>query len=728
MKRILWLVATLLTLVLILAGASVLILTTRSVELDVTAFKDRISATLLEHTGLGFRVDGELHLRVGPSLGLKAQGLHVRNPALSEAGDLLDAELAALEVDALPVLSGRLEPTFLRLEGAKLNLARDRAGDWNWQPGATGDGADTDRDGDAPKEGFLLPDGLRVVGKDVRINYKDGRTGVASESVLNSVDLEPAADALKVALDGTVDGYPLVLRGTTATLSQLIDGSRAIPLDLQGNLLGLSVNAKGNLANPRTGAEISAALRIEGRSLAGLRPWVGEQIAAKGPVNASLDIKGGGKAYELSDFKVAIGKSRFDGGLKLNLSGQKPNLDLELGIEEVDLTPLLESGNEVAGHPAPEDTGSGTGLFSDEPLSVAWMDSVELTVHVRLRNLITPYTSVRNVDMDASLTGGNLSVKGAGKGEDGRSESFDFQFNSGVEPPVASLSYKGDKLLLEPMLAGTRARGTIKGEVDISANLKATGNSGDQLAKSLNGKLLFLIERAKADLRQLDRLTPGVANLFGQLASPKAKSATMNCGLAAFDFQGGKTEVHILVDSPVSTVVAHGDLDLGAETLNVRVTPHAKGVHLKIAAPVVIHGPLASPDYTIKKGYLLVSLTELVSKVAVPQLLLVEAFGEAIAENPCVKIASGKVDPEQAEPLDAVTQPVETVVKGAGAIVEGAGTAVKEVGGAVIKGTGQVIKGVGSAIGGLLGGGRSQGEASSEKDSEQQGGGAFLEE
>ena len=728
MKRILWLIATLLTLGLILAGASALVLTTRSVDLDVTAFKDRISATLLEHTGLEFRVDGELHLQVGPSLGLKARGLHVRNPILSEAGDLLDAELAALEVETLPVFSGKFEPTFLRLEGAKLNLVLGKAGDWNWQPGAPNEKADGNRDGEAPREDLLLPDRLRVVGRDVRINYQDGRTGSASAAVLKAVELEPAQDALKVKLDGTVDGYPLVLRGNTATLSQLIDGSRAIPLDLQGNLLGLSVNAKGNLANPRTGAKISASLRIDGKSLAGLRPWVGEQIAAKGPVKASLDIKGGGKAYELSDFQVAIGKSRFDGGLKLDLSGQKPNLDLKLGIEEVDLTPLLEPGNAAAGHPAPEDGGRRTGLFSDEPLSVAWMDSLELKAHVRLRNLISPYTSVRNVDMEVGLTSGNLSVKGAGKNDDGRSESFDIQFKSDVQPLVASLHYKGDKLLLEPLLAGTSARGMIEGEVDISADLKATGNSGNRLAGSLSGKLLFLVERAKADLRQLDRLTPGVESLFGQLAVRNAQSAQLNCGLAAFDFRGGKTKVDILVDSPVSTVIGHGDLDLGAETLKVRVTPHAKGAHLKVDAPVLIHGSLSSLDYTVEKGELLVSLTELASRVAVPQLLLLDAFGEAVAENPCVKIAAGKVDPETAEPLEAVTKPVESVLKGAGAIVEGAGTVVKDAGGAVIKGTGQVIKGVGGAIGGLLGGRSSQGESSSEKDSEQKGGGAFLDD
>jgi hypothetical protein len=217
-------------------------------------------------------------------------------------------------------------------------------------------------------------------------------------------------------------------------------------------------------------------------------------------------------------------------------------------------------------------------------------------------------------------------------------------------------------------------------------------------------------------------------NLFGLLTRPNADSAELNCGLAAFDFQGGRTKVNVLVDTPVSTVVAEGDLDLGAETLNIRVSPDAKGVHLKVAAPVVIQGPLASPDYSVEKGHLLVSLTELASKVAVPYLVLVDAFGDAVAENPCVKIASGKAEARQAGPLNLVTKPVETVTKGTGNLVKGTGAVVKDVGGAVVQGAGTLIKGVGGAVGGLLGGRRSEDDSGSDERRGQEGGSPFLDE
>jgi hypothetical protein len=85
----------------------------------------------------------------------------------------------------------------------------------------------------------------------------------------------------------------------------------------------------------------------------------------------------------------------------------------------------------------------------------------------------------------------------------------------------------------------------------------------------------------------------------------------------------------------------------------------------------------------VEKGGLLRTLTDLVSKVALPQLLLVDAFGSAVSTNPCIKIASGQIDQQRDGPV--------------GTVLEGTGK--------VLKGTGEVLKGVGDAVKDLLGGG-----------------------
>lgn len=150
------------------------------------------------------------------------------------------------------------------------------------------------------------------------------------------------------------------------------------------------MDAKGKVADPKTGAAMDATLSVAGKSLTGLRLWVGDALAGLGPVEAKLTAKGGGNAYRLAPFELAVGKGRFDGSLGLDLSGTRPRVDLDLGIAEVDLRPLFKGTKVVAGSPTQPSRGSGR-LFSETPLPTSWLGAADVAARVRIRNLVTPY-------------------------------------------------------------------------------------------------------------------------------------------------------------------------------------------------------------------------------------------------------------------------------------------------------------------------------------------------
>ena len=126
------------------------------------------------------------------------------------------------------------------------------------------------------------------------------------------------------------------------------------------------------MADPKTGAAMDATLSVAGKSLAGLRPWVGDAVAGLGPVKAKLTAKGGGNAYRLAPFELAVGKGRFDGSLSLDLSGTRPRVDLDLGIAEVDLRPLFKGTKVVAGSPTQASRGSGSRTISITLVTALW--------------------------------------------------------------------------------------------------------------------------------------------------------------------------------------------------------------------------------------------------------------------------------------------------------------------------------------------------------------------
>ena len=87
---------------------------------------------------------------------------------------------------------------------------------------------------------------------------------------------------------------------------------------------------------------------------------------------------------------------------------------------------------------------------------------------------------------------------------------------------------------------------------------------------------------------------------------------------------------------------------------------------MSVATPVVVEGPLAAPGFRVEEGGLLGTLTELVTKISIPSLILVDAFGDAVKESPCAVMLSG--GPSRSSTTSGA---VRGVGKGAGSLVRG---------------------------------------------------------
>ena len=670
MKKLIWLTAGTVALALVLLIGAALVVMLVPLEIDLTPYAAQIARELQNRAGLALRVDGPLALRTGPVLGVRAKDLHLRTTGGSKDADLLSSGRLAVEVQTLPLFSGVLQPRLLELEDARLRLDRDASGRGNWE--ARG----ADRRGQEAKEGEglrLVADDLRLRVRNLSVDYADAVSGDRLQGRVQAADLEPSEDGLQVVLDASVNGHPWRLKGRTATPSRLIGRGEPLPVDLEGEVFGLRVQAHGNLVDPRTGAAMAAELRVHGESLTGLAPWLGDQVSKVGPVSTVLQVAGGKNRYRIERFDLSLGNGRFDGAATLDLEGDRPEVQLTLGVSEIDMRPFLKGRKELkarGGKPRGRKPAA-------ERLDLGWMAAADLSAKVNVTNVVMPDATLNDTKIDVELLDRRLSIAANGHAQGGRAYSADLSLDGTADPPSATLRFKGEKLLIEPLVAMTEAEGLIRGDVDVSAKLNTTGNSAERMAAALEGDIVLLIERAEADVKGLDQLVGGVNALVGQLVTPGQKLAKVNCGLAELAFSGGRGQVKGLLDTPYSTVVAQGDLDFGTQTLSLRVSPTPKRATLSVASPVRVHGSLHAPAIEIEEGGLLLTLTDLVSKVALPQLLIVDAFGSAARENPCVRIAAGELVQEQYGTVGTVVKGAGTVLKGTGKVLEGVGDAVK---------------------------------------------------
>jgi hypothetical protein len=133
----------------------------------------------------------------------------------------------------------------------------------------------------------IVADRLHLRIRDLGVDYRDTVSCDRWPGRVQSADGDPTGDGSRISLDASVNERPVRLTGTIPTPRQLIRRGESMPADLAGELLGLAVQAKGTLADPRAGGEMVATLSLQGDSLGALAPWLGDDASKIGPVNAT---------------------------------------------------------------------------------------------------------------------------------------------------------------------------------------------------------------------------------------------------------------------------------------------------------------------------------------------------------------------------------------------------------------------------------------------------------
>ncbi len=682
-KLLLWLL--LLPVFLIL-----LLVVTGPWEFDLSGQRERIGGLLQDHLGWEMQVEQGPVLTLSGQLGLSAGGLRLANPAWTEAPELIRAERIEVAVDLWPLFFRRLEAAAGRLSGGEVRLHWDAAGRSNWQP-ATGEGAAKPARGSGLD--WQLPDSWDVQVEDSSVDYRHLRDGTSYDLTIRTARVEGASGAVEVAvaLDADVDGNPLTLQGRIGRFRDLITGSRPYPVDLSLNLLGVQGKAKGVLVNPLTGADADLKVELNADSMAGFRPWLGKYTERLEPLQAELRVHGSGQTYSAELLRLDLGDASVRGDLGLDLAGERPRVKASVKSRDLDLTPWLARRRSEAGEPParevpaeadPAKSAPAPKLFSAQPLPWDSLRALDAQVLVEVERLRTHGVEVAELRLELELEQGRLQTKLNGVVQGDRDYSLTAVVDGRSSTPELTLNLDGDNLRLANLAEFTAAHGLVEGELELLVDLKGRGRSPSAIMASLDGKALALVEDGRADVRRLDNLVGGAGALLGQLVTAKDQLARVNCSVNGVLFERGQGKVQALLDTDYSVVVGTGTLDLVEERVDLRVVPKPKGVTLSVAAPVLVKGPLSAPAFELEPTGILIKLTDLVAKAALPHLILVEAFGDAVSDSACGALMAGTSAEEPKKPaasgsVGAVAAGADSVVKGTRGVIQSTGDTVR---------------------------------------------------
>ena len=154
------------------------------------------------------------------------------------------------------------------------------------------------------------------------------------------------------------------------------------------------------------------------------------------------------------------------------------------------------------------------------------------------------------------------------------------------------------------------------GALEVDVDLMASGSSAHDLAASLSGDLLIMIEDAVLmnDFVELagSDLIMETLNKLNPFAK-KDPTTELRCGLIHFSADNGQllTKKQLVMETSKMEIVGDGNIDLASERLNITMTPNAKsGIGVNVGSLVKfmkLGGTLANPRPAADAGGLLKS-------------------------------------------------------------------------------------------------------------------------
>ena len=320
-----------------LAGLAVFI-----ARFNPNAYAPQIIAAVQQATGRTLTINGPIRLQLSLTPTLAASGLSLSNPGGFTDPALLTLDQAQAQIALMPLLHRQVDVLSLKLDGLKLYLERDQAGEADWNFGGTvtqpsNPAVPAPAASTKPPYKFAL-EAVELDNGQITLRPQ----GLGQPSIIQLTRLTGHASSLTAPLhlsgSAAIGAAPLTLQGVVGPVARLTStGSTPWPVDLSFGFAGASATLQGQITRPQSARgynlTLSAAIPALEAVGAALPPnWLGGvPLPALHNVTASATIiDDGAPLPAISNVSVKAGESALTSlypGLTLAaLNAQMPSL------------------------------------------------------------------------------------------------------------------------------------------------------------------------------------------------------------------------------------------------------------------------------------------------------------------------------------------------------------------------------------------------------------------
>ncbi|MCZ2495254.1 AsmA family protein [Xylophilus sp. Kf1] len=448
------------------------------------------------------------------------------------------------------------------------------------------------------------------------------------QAAVKDADAAPRNDRYATRYDFRGSYREARFKGHALTGEVLSFQESGVPFPLKGELDAgtTQLAVEGTIADAANISGIDVRLRIQGRTLANLYPFLLLPLPATPPyrLQGHLVLQGG--RYSMEDIVGTIGSSDVRGKAAYVQREPRPLLTADLHsrlLDISDLGPLIGvQTRETGGKPA-----VSQGQTADRP-AARQQEKAADPRHILPAGSFDG-SRLQKIDADVDLEAARLkapttlpleSLKASLHLHDGvmKLTPLDFGFAGGTiasqwtldarQPVIATEAQVDFRRIQVAKLVPASAEKIAQGAGTLGARirLKGTGNSIADAAAKADGEVSAAIANGR-----ISNLIDAAAGLNGGkvlgLLAGGDKTIAVHCGGLAFDIRRGKGVARLfVVDTEQTQILGTGGFDLAQETFDLKIEPKPKrpGI-LSLRTPVRVFGTFKEPDYSLEKGPLL---------------------------------------------------------------------------------------------------------------------------
>lgn len=600
---------------LIIAGAVVLLVAAILLLLsreDWNFARGPIARFASARLGRAVRLDGDLRahlLSLTPEVDVG--GLKIGNPAWAGPGDTADVDLARLQARLMPLLALRLDMPLVELRAMRLDLRRDKTGRENWalNPQSTGQPLKL-----PPINRFLIRDGrLHLVDETRNLSF----TGQveASETPVSQAHLSQGGRGFRLEGGGKLnqEAFRMLASG-----GPLIGVRRDHPypfrMDVQAG--PSHIVADGQIARPFDLGALSGTIRLDGPDLARLYDLTGVTLPSTPPYRLSAHFERQATRYSFTGLGGTVGSTDLEGQLMVDRVRGRRTLTADLVSDHLYFPDLLAMmggpPTRAAPAPAPATPAQITlpvgpakpaaakpnrRLLPDAPLYVERLRVMDADVRYRARSIRSGLFSVRRGAVSLTLKNGVLSLDPVGLDFDQGRLFGHIRIDAQGSPVKTDLDMRASNFGLEQLLTQKGPQPALEGVLEARAHLSGAGGSVHAAAAATNGEVVVAIPHGQMRQAFAELMGINVGRGLFLLLPKSPKQTDMRCAVAQFEVRDGMMNVQqMVIDTGVVTATGSGSINLGAESLNLKLKGHTKHPELlRIWTPINVGGSFAKP-------------------------------------------------------------------------------------------------------------------------------------